>query len=169
MNATMSPLFAEGPASDDPALMMYGRFVGEWAVRNRDRPAPDAPWRESTRRWVFAWVLGGRGVQDILVPDAGEEPVASGTTVRVYDPAIGAWRVEWFGTLHGDYVSLLGRPLGADGIRQEGVARVADGDVPIRWDFSAITEHSFAWDGWSSPDGGASWWHEQHMDCTRVA
>ncbi|WP_353807588.1 hypothetical protein [Agromyces sp. SYSU T00194] len=150
-------------------LALFGRFVGTWAVRNRYRPGPEADWVESERTWIFSWIAGGRAVQDVIVgSDRGAEPVTAGTTVRAYDPALGAWRVQWFGTLHGNHCALVARAHGDDGIRQDGVEFVDGAEVPIRWNFSAIGDDAFEWDGWSSADGGATWWLEQHMRATRV-
>lgn len=170
MNDFASLLTADGPEPKLAAeLDLFGRFVGSWRVRNRYRPGPDAPWTSSDREWVFSWVAGGRGVQDVIVGnDRGDEPVVAGTTVRAYDAQLGAWRVHWFGMLHGNYCSLIARPHGGDGIRQEGFEHTPSGDVPIRWDFSDITGDSFAWDGWSWSDGASEWWLEQHMDVERV-
>jgi hypothetical protein len=60
-------------------LMLYGRFVGTWDV--------EATWydgeevRRGTGEWHFAWVLGGRGVQDVLY-GSGASPDRFGTTLR---------------------------------------------------------------------------------------
>ncbi|WP_146793667.1 hypothetical protein [Agrococcus baldri] len=162
-------LLADGPATASAELDLYGRFVGRWAVRNRFRSGPDAPWIESERVWEFAWILGGRAIQDVLVgSDRGDEPVPAGCTVRVFDAALGAWRIEWFGALNGDFSSQIGRGDGPDRIVQEGVEHAVVGELPSRWTFSAITPDSFVWDGELSRDGGATWYVEQHMDCTRI-
>jgi hypothetical protein len=46
-------------------LTLYGQFVGSWDI--------DATWyereggqRKGTGEWHFAWILGGRGIQDVL-------------------------------------------------------------------------------------------------------
>lgn len=162
-------LLASGPLDATGALDLYGRFVGRWAVRNRFRSAPDAPWIENERVWEFAWILGGRAIQDVIVgSDRGDEPVAAGCTVRAYDPRIDAWRIEWFGTMHANYVSQTGRAVG-DRIVQEGLEHMPDGEVPARWTFSDITADAFTRDGETSRDGGATWFVEQHMECTRLA
>ncbi|GAA1996192.1 hypothetical protein [Microbacterium ulmi] len=171
MSDFASHLIADGP---EPSLAgeldLFGRLTGTWRVRNRYRSGPAEPWAETERRWIFSWIAAGRGIQDVIVGGdrSGDEAVA-GTTVRAYDPAIDAWRVNWFGTQHGFFCALIARPHGADGIRQDGVEFTRGGDIPIRWNFSDITPDSFTWNGWSSPDGGATWWLEQHMDAVRDA
>jgi hypothetical protein len=107
-------------------------------------------------------------VQDVLVardPERPDDVAAHGSTMRVYDPTLGAWRVSWFGAEAGDFCTLVATPHRRDGIRQDGTQ--TDGR-PIRWNFSNITEESFEWDGWVSDDEGRTWWLEQHIDATRV-
>ncbi|QIG39209.1 hypothetical protein G5T42_06680 [Microbacterium sp. 4R-513] len=169
MSDFVSGLVADAP---DPSLAaeldLFGRFVGSWRVQNRYRSSLDEEWTSAARTWIFSWVLGGRAIQDVIIgSDRGDDQVAAGTTVRAYDPRIGAWRVNWFGTLHANYGALIARAHGGDGIRQDGVDFRADRDVPIRWNFSDITADSFTWDGWSSADGGETWWLEQHMEAVR--
>jgi hypothetical protein len=59
---------ASGPFEEySEKLMLYGQFVGSWDI--------DATWyaHDGTRRtgrgeWHFNWILGGRGIQDVLLP-----------------------------------------------------------------------------------------------------
>jgi hypothetical protein len=163
MSNFVDALIAEGAAAEHSSeLELFGRFVGEWQVDNRSLIESTAEWVESRFRWVFAWVLDGRGVQDVIVGANGR---ASGTTLRVFDPALNAWRVYWFGVAGGDYCDLRAVADGPDAILLDGVQ--TDGRR-IRWQFSGITADSFAWDGRVSNDGGVSWWDEQHMDARRV-
>ncbi len=179
MNEFVSGLVAgeAQPALVDE-LALFGRFIGSWQVQNRYRVGPTADWITAERTWVFSWIAGGRAVQDVILGGPPRREVA-GTTMRAYDPRIGAWRVDWFGTAAANYCSLIARPHGDDGIRQDGVEHTADGDIPIRWNFSAIRVDAFTWDGWSSAGasarsshragGGGSWWLEQHMDARRIS
>ena len=59
-----------------------------------------------------------------------------GTTIRIYDPTIKAWRAHWFNPHDGIRADLIGRRHGNQ-IVQEGT--FPDG-TPIRWTFSEITE-----------------------------
>jgi len=158
-----------GPTVAAPEFDLFARFTGEWRVRNRLRASPDGEWVEAERTWVFAPVLGGRAVQDVLIGtrDDGVR-YALGTTIRAYDPAIEGWRVHWMGAAHGNFVSVIARPHGADGIRQDGVEHLGERAIPVRWNFSEITDRSFAWQGWSSADDGRAWWLEQQMEARRV-
>jgi len=167
--------FADVLPSSERALQLpadadlFGRLVGSWRVRNRYRPSAEAEWVDSEREWTFSWIADGRAIQDVIVgSDRGDEPVVAGTTIRAFDPRLGAWRVNWFGTLHANYGALIARPHGSDGIRQDGLELTPEGDIPIRWNFDNMTADSFTWNGWSSIDSGRTWWLEQHMDASRL-
>jgi hypothetical protein len=170
MDGIAQHLIAPGPEPElADQLNLFGQFVGTWTVRNRYRPDPRSEWAEGERTWVFSWVLGGRAVQDVILGSDrdGHPAVVAGSTMRAFDPALSGWRVNWFGTLHANFGSLIARGHEADGIRQDGVEYTTAGDVPIRWNFSGITERSFSWDGWSQSRDG-TWWLEQHMDAERA-
>ncbi|WAL65693.1 hypothetical protein ORV05_33295 [Amycolatopsis cynarae] len=155
-------LAADGPHPDlRDELMLFGQFVGSWSVRNRFLDG--GVWREENREWRFGWVLGGRAVQDVLVNDGGPDDarVTAGTTVRVYDPAASAWRVQWFGLARAQYVTLFGRAAG-DEIHQEGTR--SDG-ATVRWNFTDITPESFRWQGFVADGDG--WRLEQEMRARR--
>lgn len=162
-------LISAGPTPERPQrIQLFGQLVGSWRAETRLLDETSGEWRESVAEWVFAYTLGGRAVQDVLVardpghPDALE---GRGSTVRVYDSALGAWRVSWFGAAAGDFCTLVATPHRRDGIRQDGTQ--TDGR-PIRWNFSGITAESFSWDAWVSDDEGRTWWLEQHIDATRT-
>lgn len=154
-------LAADGPAPEIASeLALFGRFVGEWAVRNALYSESAETWFESNLVWTFGWIIGGRGIQDVLVDAAGS---ALGTTVRTWDSRIG-WRVVWFCPRADEHVVLTARES-ENRVELAGVQ--ADGRR-VRWIFSDIAPDSFTWDGWCSNDDGSTWWHEQHMDARRV-
>lgn len=154
-------LLADGPAPECAAeLALFGRFVGEWAVRNALYSAAAQTWSESDLVWTFDWIIGGRGIQDVLSDVEGR---ALGTTVRTWDPQ-GGWRVIWFCPRAAEHVVLTAKNVD-DRIEMSGVQ--ADGRR-VRWAFSRMSPTSFRWDGWCSDDDGRTWWHEQHMDAERV-
>ncbi|MGH3655422.1 MAG: hypothetical protein ACRDUA_02075 [Micromonosporaceae bacterium] len=159
-NRVTQLLTAYGP---DPAyqkeLDLYGRFVGTWQVANRIYDEVSGAWRQNTREWAFGWVLNGLGIQDVLRSDDG----GIGTTIRVYDPDLGAWRVHWFGASARYFGTQIGRPHG-DGIRQEGTRH--DGRV-IRWEFSEITDARFLWRGYLADEPDGAWHLVQEMRATR--
>jgi len=161
-------LAADGP---DPgygdALGLYGWLIGSWEIDNRYFDEADGAWHAAKGLWHFGWILRGRGIQDVLtgLSSAGAGGGA-GTTVRVYDPNIDAWRVSWFGAFSGEYCTLVGRPdADGAGIFQEGAG--VDGR-PLRWVFDDIQPDSFHWEGFVSDDGGDTWRLEQEMHARRV-
>jgi hypothetical protein len=85
---------ASGPYGEyADKLMLFGQFVGSWDI--------DAIWYEQSgeRRsgkgeWHFGWILGGRGIQDVLLA-FGTPTHQFGTTLRCYDAAQNAWHSSW--------------------------------------------------------------------------
>jgi hypothetical protein len=106
-------------------------------------------------------VLEGRAIQDVwVVPPRGQQRQGDaapnsnvyGTTLRVYDPRIDAWHVQWTDPVTQSYLSMIGRRVGG-GIVPFG--KSPDGNL-IRWSFSEITQESFRWRGEVSVDSGAT-------------
>jgi hypothetical protein len=113
--------------------------------------------------------LNGRAVQDVwILPSRDErarlgiEPVEWGTAVRFYDPAIGAWRVNWSGPGRGRAYAFVARERG-DEIVLEGEG---DAGAQLRWTFCEITGDRFRWTNeimWPGED----WILQQEMDVRR--
>jgi GNAT superfamily N-acetyltransferase len=150
----------------DPAhvekLMLYGRFVGSWRVA-ATWFGRDGTTRTANGEWHFAWILGGRGMQDVLFAE-GASPDRFGTTLRCYDAALDAWHITWMCPASGEFNSLVGRRVG-DRIVQEGPGQKQG--HRIRWSFTEMAGDSFVWLGEVSADGGATWFLEQEMRATR--
>ena len=156
MNATLtqtdpmhSALASASRSPDIPEAMdVYGWLVGSWEL---DVVGYDDNVIRSTGEAHFAWVLEGRAVQDLFInprrsdrgPQSPKFANWFGTTIRIYDPSIQAWRVNWFNPPDGIRAELIGRRSGNE-IVQEG--KVPDGTA-IRWIFSDITENSCRWRG----------------------
>jgi hypothetical protein len=163
-NDIFNLLSASGPFSEyAEKLMLYGQFVGSWSM--------DATWfekngesRKGKGEWHFGWILGGRGIQDVLFAEGSPEHTF-GTTIRCYDPVIDAWHITWMQPHGGEYVHLLGRKMG-DRIVNQGYS--ADHERLARWSFSNIIPDSFLWLGEVSFDNGATWFLEQEMQGTRL-
>jgi len=152
-------LIAPGAVSHE--LDLFAPLLGSWHVRNALFSEVTGQWSRTELQWTFAWIIGGHGMQDVLVDSRG---VAAGTTVRTWDARAG-WRVVWFCPRAAEHV-VLSAVRDGDDIRLDGVQ--ADGRR-VRWVFSDMTADAFTWNGWCSNDDGASWWHEQHMDAERLA
>ncbi len=154
-------LVANNPAPElGEAAGIYAWLIGSWDVRTVDYQS-DGKRRESTGEWHFSWVLEGRAVQDVWISPPRAQRNASlsktgnryGTTLRVYDSKIGAWRVTWLNSVSGAHDELVGKRKGSD-IVQEG--RDSDGNQ-MRWVFTDIKPDSFRWYGERSYDSGKTW------------
>lgn len=158
-------LIAYGPAPElADRLKLYGQFVGAWEAEG-EAFLPDGARRRHYWQISFAWVLEGRAIQDVWItpprrgPRVGQSqpwgPFSNqyGTTLRVYDPKLDAWRVSWIDPATGYRADLIGRADG-NGIFQEGTG--SDG-AHLRWIFSDIEDRRFRWRAEVSRDGGANW------------
>ncbi len=157
----------------DPALagelMLFGRFVGSWRVdwTGADRTGEPA---SMTGELHVGWVLGGRAVQDTwIVPgrdrtgDTSHLRTFHGTTVRFYDPALGAWRSTWIEPVNARARRFIGRPAGDD------IVLLSDEEEPyLRWRFSEIGASSMRWSAEISHDRGQTWAFEEEMRLTRT-
>src|SRR5688572_30830168 len=154
-------------AADD----LYGWLIGSWEL---EVTAYDDNGKvtHSTGEAHFAWILQGLAVQDVFInPRRADRGPASpefanwyGTTIRIYDPSIQAWRVNWFNPHDGVRAELIGRRRGQE-IVQEG--KFPDG-TSIRWTFSDITEDSCRWRG-ERLEADGTWWLQVEFHATRAA
>lgn len=146
----------EIPASGD----VYGWLVGSWELDVRDTLV-DGSIRRTSGEVHFGWVLEGRAIQDVwIMPRRSERNSIAekarntyGTTLRVWDPSIQAWRVTWVNPVTGSRDELIGRWSGKDIVQ---VGTSADGTL-IRWSFTEISEDSFNWLGESLNPDGKTW------------
>jgi hypothetical protein len=159
--AFLDALGADGPSADRAGKMeLYGRFVGSWDLDVRQFP-DDGRERRRAGEWHFGWALEGRAVQDVwIVPprgarhgDAAANVNSYGTTLRVYDPDIDGWRIQWTDPVTRNFLQMIGRAEGT-GIVQLGARH--DGQL-LRWSFLEITPDTFLWRGEVSTDNGANW------------
>lgn len=149
----------------------YGRLIGSWAGSFVDHLA-DETVETGPMEVHFAWVLDGRAVQDVWIAPAltarragpiGGRRDTFGSTVRVFDPAIDAWRVVWLNPPKNIRTDLIGRRVGDD-IVQAGWF----GDAPIRWIFSRITRESFLWRATVLEADGTTWRLVTEFNLTRT-
>jgi hypothetical protein len=161
-DAFLRALGAGGPSSDRGTNMdLYGWLVGSWDLEVT-RYQPDGSARRRRGEWHFGWVLEGRAIQDVwIVPARGSERTGDaaanvhvyGTTMRVYDPRMDAWQIQWTDPVTQSYLSMIGRRQDEDIVQ---LGKDADGQA-IRWSFSEITPTSFLWRGEVSADGAKNW------------
>jgi hypothetical protein len=159
-------LDSPGPAPDRAeALELYAFLVGHWDTRVVAH-AEDGSRHESLGEIHAGWVLEGRAIQDVWItpprsergpgvplPDLPVTGAFYGTTLRIYDPTLGAWHIQWSDPVTQYYTQQIGRREGAD--------IVQIGDMPngakLRWRFTEIQPDSFHWIGDVSSDGEKTW------------
>jgi hypothetical protein len=154
-------LAASGRAPEIPeAWDLYGWLVGSWELDVLTYGVEVGD-RHIKGEVHFSWALEGRAVQDVWImprrsertPDLLKTGNMYGTTLRVWDPAIQAWRVTWINPVTGARDELIGRRSGKDLVQ---IGTHADG-TPIRWIFSEITPDSFRWTGEALEPDGQTW------------
>ena len=138
----------------------YGWLVGSWEL-DAYRYGIDIANLSIKAEVHFGWVLEGRGVQDVWImprrmdrtPHLGKVSNMFGTTLRVWDVSIQAWRVTWVNPVTGTRDELIGRWIDNEVVQ---VGSHADGR-PIRRIFSEITRDSFRWTGEVLENDGRTW------------
>lgn len=168
----LQTLAAPGRSPEIPAdADLYGWLVGSWELDVLHYRV-DVSAQHLRGEAHFAWVLEGRAVQDTwIMPRRADRREHSdrmtnmyGTTLRVWDPSIQAWRVTWINPVTGLRDELIGRRAGRDIVQ---VGRHPDG-TPIRWIFSEITPDSFRWTGGALDADGKTWKLEGEFRAKRV-
>ena len=87
-----------------------------------------------------------------------------GTTLRIWDSAIQAWRIRWFNPVTGHEERQAGRKIGRDIVQ---IGARLDG-TPTRWRFTEITPDFFLWLGEALEPDGASWKLEGQFRARRI-
>ena len=158
----------EIPESDD----VYGWLVGSWELEVLHYKAVDVSARHIQGEAHFGWVLEGRAVQDVWImprcsvrhPDLDKTNNMYGTTLRVWDASIQAWRINWTNPVTGHREQQIGRRMGKDivqvGARPDGTA--------TRWRFADITPDSFHWIGEALEPDGHTWKLEGEFLARRI-
>jgi hypothetical protein len=156
-----SVLAAPGRSADIPeAADVYGWLIGSWELDVR-RYRVDVTALGLKGEAHFRWVLEGRAVQDVWIMPKREERKGQqdrtrnmyGTTLRVWDPSIEAWRVTWNNPVNGTRDELIGRWSGRDVVQ---VGTHSNG-TRIRWIFTEVTADSFRWIGEALEADGNTW------------
>jgi hypothetical protein len=168
-----SVLAATGPSPEIPdSDDAYGWLVGDWQLDILIYWAKNVTERKIKGEVHAAWVLEGLAVQDVWImpqrPDrAGQlDPHLNmyGSTLRVWDRALGAWRITWRNPAGDHYEEQIGRKNGNDVVQ---IGTHPDGTT-TRWSFTEITPHSFHWLGEAQPPGTKSWTREGEFLATRL-
>jgi hypothetical protein len=167
-------LHAHGPdAEREDKLMLYAWLVGDWEFDVVTILEKDA--RQAGKGEIHAgWVLQGRAIQDVWMiprledrkPGTEQLPGAGnwyGTTLRIYDPALDAWRILWSDPATNFFSQQVARAQGTN--------IVQDGPDPrggtMRWTFSRIEANAFHWTAERSTDG-RTWVREVEIGARRT-
>ncbi len=170
-----SVLGTSGRSPEIPESMdAYGWLVGSWELDVLHF------WLDVAERHIkgeahFGWVLEGRAVQDVwIMPRRSERNVdidktmnMYGTTLRVWDSSIRAWRITWTnpaGDYHEQQTGGWGGESGKDVVQ---LGTRADG-TRTRWSFTEITPDSFHWLGEAMQPDGKTWKLEGEFRAKRM-
>ena len=101
---------------------VYGWLVGSWRLEVLHYKAVDVSNLRLDGEAHFGWVLEGRAIQDVwMMPGRanrtsglGETNNMFGTTLRVWDPRIQAWHIQWTNPVTGHMEKQIGRRIGEE-------------------------------------------------------
>jgi hypothetical protein len=145
-------LHAAGPdKARESKLALYAWLVGQWEF-DITTLLEDGTTHRGRGEISAGWVLQGRAIQDVWMiprlrdrkPGMEQLPGAGnwyGTTLRIYDPDLDAWRILWNDPAINYFTQQIGRARGRD-IVQEGPDPNGGN---ARWTFSEIETASFHW------------------------
>lgn len=176
-------LHASARAADiDPADDIYGWLIGSWDMDVLHYRVDLGNERRRGEIHV-GWVLEGRAIQDVWIMPPRDDTCRTngtgqprekhnalkapdtmyGTTLRIWDPALHAWRVTYLNPQTGQRDELTGRRIGDDLVQ---IGTHANG-TPIRWNFTDITRDSFRWTGVALAADGVTWTLEAEFHARR--
>jgi hypothetical protein len=150
----------------------YGWLVGSWELDVRHYWAVDVSAQGIKGEVHAAWVLEGRAVQDVwIMPRRGERSAGLdknlnmyGTTLRVWDSSIRAWRITWSNPAGNHFEEQIGSRSNNQIIQ---VGTRPD-KTSTRWKFTEITADSFHWIGESLAPNQTIWKLEGEFLAKRV-
>jgi hypothetical protein len=155
-----------------PPDNLYGWLVGAWELDVR-RYGVDVAERKIKGEAHFGWALEGRVMQDVWIMPRRQDRTRGvdkicnfyGTTLRVWDATLQAWRVTWINPITESGDELIGRWSGKDIVQ---IGTHANG-TPIRWMFTEITPDSFRWTGEALEPDGKTWRLEAEFLAKRMS
>jgi hypothetical protein len=166
-------LAASGRSPEIPeSADAYGWLVGSWQLEVLHYRAVNVSAQGIQCDLHAGWVLEGRAVQDVWIMPHRSARTAPldrkmnmyGTTLRLWDATIQAWRITWRNPAGDHHEDQIGRRSGQEvvqiGVRPDG--------TPTRWTFTEITSQSFHWLGESLGPDGRTWKLEGEFRARRV-
>jgi hypothetical protein len=154
----LTALAAPGRSPEIPEpLDVYGWLVGSWELDCLHYRGDAVSLKGEAH---FGWTLEGRAVQDVwMIPGH-----MYGTTLRVWDASIQAWRISWKSPARNYFEEQIGRRVGTEivqiGMRGNG--------TPTRWRYTEITPDSFHWLGEALEPDGKTWKLEGEFRARRI-
>jgi hypothetical protein len=173
VGALLAVLAAHGRAPEIPeAADAYGWLIGSWELDVYRYWGKDVSSHGIKGEAHFGWVLEGRAVQDVWIMPRRSDRTANldktmnmyGTTLRVWDPSLQAWRITWRNPAGNHHDDQIGRRSGSDVVQ---IGTRPDG-TPTRWTFTEITPDSFHWLGEALETDGKTWILEGEFRATRT-
>jgi hypothetical protein len=167
-------LHADEPDSDRKSrLGLYAWLVGQWEM-DVTTILEDGSTHAGHGEIHAGWILQGRAIQDVwMIPRLKErrlgiEPLPGagnwyGTTLRIYDPNLDAWRTLWNDPATNFFTQQIGRAHGRDIVQEGPDPRGGN----MRWTFSEIEPTSFHWTAERSVDN-EHWRKEVDIRARRV-
>ena len=166
-------LVATGRSPEIPeSADVYGWLVGSWELEVLHYKAVDFSSKDLKGEVHFCWVLEGRAIQDVWImpritdrePDLDRINNMYGTTLRIWDPTISAWRIRWANPVSGHEERQTGRKVGSEIVQ---IGARLDG-TPTRWRYIEITSNSFRWIGEALESDGETWKVEGEFKARRL-
>jgi hypothetical protein len=172
-SAFQAVLSAKGRSPDIPeSADAYGWLVGSWELEVLTYWGVNVAHRGIRGEAHFGWVLEGRAVQDVWIMPRPKDRSADlaknmnmyGTTLRVWDASIQAWRITWRNPAGEHHEEQIGRWSGKDVVQ---VGTRPNG-TQTRWSYTEITPDSFHWLGEALELDGKTWRLEGEFRGVRI-
>jgi hypothetical protein len=169
----VSSLVASGRSPEIPeSADVYGWLVGSWELEVLRYGMVDLSSQNIKGEVHFCWVLEGRAIQDVWImpriadrhPDSDRANNMYGTTLRIWDPAISAWRIRWANPVSGHEERQTGRKADNEIVQ---IGARLDGK-PTRWRYTEINTNSFRWIGEALEPDGKTWKVEGEFRARRL-
>ena len=154
-------------------LGLYAWLVGQWEM-DVTTILEDGSTHAGRGEIYAGWILQDRAIQDVwMIPRLNERrpgidqlPGAGnwyGTTLRIYDPNLDAWRILWNDPATNFFTQQIGRAQGRDIVQKGSDPRGGT----MRWRFSEIEPVSFHWTAERSLDN-EHWRNEVDIRARRM-
>lgn len=169
----VSSLVASGRSPEIPESGdVYGWLVGSWELDVLHYKTVDLTSQNIKGEVHFCWVLEGRAIQDVwIMPRIADRQAHRdsannmyGITLRIWDPAISAWRIRWTNPVSGHEERQTGRKVDTEIVQ---IGARLDG-TPTRWRYTEITTNSFLWIGEALEPDGKTWKVEGEFRARRL-